>query len=291
MKTGFIGLGAMGKPMAKNLAASGLLSGVWNRTPTVAASVAKTLNCRHAESIADIGKYCDVLVLCVSADQDVLDVCAEVATAMKAGGVVIDCSTVSANTAREAADTLAASGIQFLDCPVSGGTEGAARGTLAIMAGGDREAFEQVLPVLEAMGGSVRLLGQVGAGQAAKATNQIMVAGINQAVTEALAFAEQQNLPIDDLIELLASGAAGSWFLRHRGPTMVRDEYPLGFKVDLHEKDLKICQEMAATLGVKLPIVEMTLLHYRRLLDAGYRDEDISSLHRLKVQAYDTDEP
>jgi 3-hydroxyisobutyrate dehydrogenase len=192
---------------------------------------------------------------------------------------------VAASTARDAAALLAASGAGFLDCPVSGGTEGAAAGTLSIMAGGDEATLERARPALEAIGGSITLMGPVGAGQSAKATNQIMVAGINQAVTEALAFGQAQGLPMDRLISALEKGAAGNWFLSKRGPTMIRGEFPLGFKVGLHAKDLEICRRMADQLGVKLPLVEMTLLHYARL-PAQSADEDISALFRLKSDMF-----
>ena len=290
MKTGMIGLGAMGAPMARNLAAAGLLHGVWNRSDDKAVALAEELGCVRAESPEQLAADCDTIVLCVSADRDVLDLCGRVAVTMASGGVIVDCSTVSAATAREAAAMLSLNGIGFLDCPVSGGTEGAAKGTLAIMVGGEESDLNKAMPALDALGGTIRHMGPSGAGQATKATNQIMVAGINQAVTEALAFARQQGLPMNDLIALLGSGAAGNWFLEHRGQTMVRHEFPLGFKVELHQKDLGICRDMAGELGVRLPVVEMTMLHYRRLLEAGHRDEDISSLYRIKEKMFDKDE-
>ncbi len=125
-------------------------------------------------------------------------------------------------------------------------------------------------------------MGPVGAGQATKAVNQVVVAGVAQAVSEALAFAEAQGLPLDKVIEVVGSGAAQSWFLTNRGPNMMRMSFPLGFKVVLHDKDLGIVQRMAAAQGVQLPIVEMTRVHYRRLVEQGHGDEDISSLFRLK---------
>jgi 3-hydroxyisobutyrate dehydrogenase len=209
----------------------------------------------------------------------------ELASALRPGAIVVDCSTVAAGTAREAARQLAAAGAEFLDCPVSGGTEGAVAGTLSIMVGGDEATLERARPVLEAMGGSITHMGPVGAGQSAKATNQIMVAGINQAVTEALAFGQAQGLPMDRLIAALEKGAAGNWFLSRRGPTMIRGEFPLGFKVGLHAKDLEICRRMAEEHGVRLPVVEMTLLHYGRLPELS-ADEDISALFRLKLEMF-----
>ncbi len=268
--------------MARRLHDAGLLQSVMNRTPSVAHTFADETGCRAASSPADLAAHCDCVMLCVSADQDVLELVAELATSMRTGGLVIDCSTVSAATARSAAQLLAEHGIGFLDCPVSGGTEGARDGTLAIMAGGTEKDFARGLPVLECVGKRITLMGPAGAGQATKAINQVMVAGINQTVTEALAFAVAENLPLEKVVDTLGGGAAANWFLAHRGKTMVRDQFPLGFKVSLHRKDLEICRQMAAEHDANLPIVEMTLLHYRRLIENGHGDDDISSLYTLK---------
>jgi 3-hydroxyisobutyrate dehydrogenase len=289
LRVGFIGLGAMGLPMARNLHRAGLLAGAWNRTRGRAELLATETGVPAAASPAELAAGCDVVVSCVSADADLLEVIGAIAPALPPGAVVVDCSTVAAGTARQAAALLAAHGAAFLDCPVSGGTEGAIHGTLSIMAGGDAAALERARPALEAMGGSIAHMGPVGAGQAAKATNQIMVAGINQAVTEALAFAQAQGLPMDKLIPALEKGAAGNWFLSRRGPTMIRGDFPLGFKVELHAKDLEICRRMAAELGVKLPVVEMTLLHYTRL-PASSAEQDISALFLLKSSMFSQDD-
>jgi 3-hydroxyisobutyrate dehydrogenase len=286
LKTGFIGLGAMGSPMATNLHRAGLLTAVWNRTGEKAASLARNTGCMHCTSPIDLAGRCDVVVLCVSADQDVLDLVETLAPAMSQGAIVVDCSTVDAATARQASSRLIARGVGFLDCPVSGGTEGARQGTLSIMVGGESGHLERVRPVLAAMGRTIVHLGPAGSGQAAKATNQVMVAGINQAVTEALAFGESQGLPMDALIEALSQGAAGNWFLSHRGPTMVRGEFPLGFKIVLHQKDLGICAAMAAARGVRLPLVEMTRVHYDHLIESGSGGQDISALYGLKKEMF-----
>jgi 3-hydroxyisobutyrate dehydrogenase len=286
LKTGFIGLGAMGLPMAENLHRKGLLAAVWNRSTDKAAAVSQETGCRHCSTLEELAGICDVLVMCVTADQDVLDIVRAVAPGLSPGDVVIDCSTVDASTAKEAASLLETYEVGFLDCPVSGGTEGARLGTLSIMVGGAEDHLGRARPALEAMGKSIVHLGPAGAGQAAKATNQVMVAGINQAVTEALAFGRSQGLPMDALIEALSEGAAGNWFLSHRGPTMVEGRFPLGFKVALHQKDLGICAGMAADMGARLPLVEMTRIHYDRLIEQGLGDEDISSLFVLKENLF-----
>jgi 3-hydroxyisobutyrate dehydrogenase len=201
---------------------------------------------------------------------------------LKAGSLCIDCSTVSADTARQAAALLAERGVAFLDAPVSGGVEGAKAGTLAIMVGGASDSFARAQPVLQAMGKTVTHFGPNGLGQAAKATNQLMCAGVIQAVAEAMAFAKAEQLPLDKLIDTLGKGAGSSWYFVHRAPNMARGNYPAGFRLVLHEKDLRICRDMAARHGVQLPLIEMTLLHYRRLIEQGHGDEDISTLFRLK---------
>ncbi|MFM7627871.1 MAG: NAD(P)-dependent oxidoreductase, partial [Gammaproteobacteria bacterium] len=193
MRTGFLGLGAMGVPMARNLHKAGMLQGVWNRSAERPVALAQELGCNAATTPDALAAQCEALVLCVSADTDVLDVVRALAPGLKPGTLVIDCSTVSADAARAAGALVAARGAAFLDCPVSGGVEGAQKGTLAIMCGGEEAAFERAKPVLEAMGRTVRWFGPQGAGQATKATNQIMCAGIIRAVGEAMAFARAQH--------------------------------------------------------------------------------------------------
>jgi 3-hydroxyisobutyrate dehydrogenase len=285
---GFAGLGAMGRGMARNLHRAGLLAGIWNRTRSVADELAAELRVPAPSSLAELARICDVVVTCVSADADVLAVVDGLAPGLRAGSVVIDCSTVSGDTAREAAHRLAPRQVGFLDAPVSGGVEGARDGTLAIMVGGETVVYERSLPVLRAMGRTIGHFGPQGAGQAAKATNQIMCAGVIQAVAEAMAFAQAEGLPLEQLIETLGKGAGSSWYFVHRAPNIVRDSYPPGFRVRLHEKDLRICREMAARHGVALPIVEATLVEYRRLIEQGHGDEDISTLFRLKEALFAT---
>ncbi|MGD2138234.1 MAG: NAD(P)-dependent oxidoreductase [Gammaproteobacteria bacterium] len=287
MHAGVIGLGAMGAPMARNLAGAGRLTAVWNRTSATAAALATELGVKAAGDPAELAHDCEVVILSVAADADVLDVVAALAHGLHPGSVVIDTSTVSRDTARTAAARVQSTGAAFLDAPVSGGVEGARQGTLAMMVGGEAAVLERVQPLLEAVAGRITHMGPAGAGQATKAVNQIMAAGINQAVTEALAFAGAHALPLEKVIEVVGGGAAGNWFLDHRGPGMVRHEFEPGFRVELHHKDLLICRQMAATYGVALPVVEMTLIHYRRLMDAGFGDKDISALFHEKSALFD----
>ena len=287
MKTGIIGLGAMGAPMARNLHRAGHLAAIWNRTAGTATQLGDELGITPAESPAALAAACELIILSVSADEDVLSVIDALLPGLLPGSVVMDTSTVSRETAQRAAEKLAAVNTAFMDAPVSGGIEGARKGTLAMMVGGDADVLARVQPVLDSIAGRVAHMGPVGAGQATKAVNQVMAAGINQAVSEALAFAEKLDLPLDQVIDVVGSGAAGNWFLTHRGPTMTKQKYDPGFRVALHHKDLAICKQMAAEFDVAMPLVEMTLIHYRRLMDAGHGGEDISALYREKRRLFD----
>ena len=283
MKTGVIGLGAMGSGMALNLHKAGYLHGVWNRTRSKAQQIAGKTGAVVFQSPAALAADCELIILCVSRDADVLEMVEQVATTARAETIVVDTSTVSSNTAELAAAKLAKKHVAFLDCPVSGGVEGARNGTLAMMVGGDAEVLSRAEETLKSIAASVTLIGPTGSGQACKAVNQIMCAGINQAVTEALAFGEAMGLDMNKVVDVVAKGAAGNWFLDHRGKTMLADDNDTGFKLNLHHKDLSICMAMMQELGsVSLPLVDTTLKQYEQLMEQGYGDEDISALYRLK---------
>lgn len=278
----------MGAHMARNLHQAGLLTAVWNRSADKAtALVAELKGIEQARNPAELAQICDVIITCVSRDEDVIGVVEQMLPGVQAGAVICDTSTVSSDTARQAAALLTDKKAAFLDCPVSGGVEGARKGTLVTMVGGPAQALEKARPALAAIAANIVHMGDTGAGQATKAVNQLMAAGINQAVTEALAFGESLGLDADKMVDVVAAGAAGNWFVDHRGKTMLKGSFEPGFKLALHHKDLEICQRMAlANTGISLPLVEMTLLHYRRLMDQGHGDEDISALFRLKQQQH-----
>ena len=278
MKVGMIGLGAMGLGMARNLAKAGFLTAVYNRT------TAKTLEFKVAtyDLPEALAAEVDIVLICVSADQDVIGLVEAIAKTIKPGSIVVDLSTVSSDTAQKAAAILLKKEVIFLDAPVSGGVEGAKNGTLAMMVGGNIKALEKARPALEAIAKRIIHIGDTGSGQATKAANQIMCAGINQAVTEALAFAQSQGLEIEKVIDVISGGAAGNWFLEHRGYTMTQDIFAPGFKLALHHKDLKICQTMAAQSDIAIPLSDMTVINYEQLMNDGFGDEDISALYRLK---------
>ena len=282
MKTTVIGLGAMGAGIAGNLFRAGHLSQAWNRSPERAQAAAAQHGFGLADSLEHAAAQADLVITSVSADADLLQVVERLCRTMTAGSVVLDTSTVSIDTARKVAERLEAHGIHFLDAPVSGGKEGAEKATMVMMVGGDPAVLEQVMPVLESISRKVVHLGPVGSGQATKAVNQIMCAGINQAVTEALAFGQHQGLDMDKVVDVVSSGAAGNWFVEHRGRSMCNGTFAPGFRVALHHKDLKICQAMLAADEVALPMVEMTLAQYEQLMADGHGDEDISALYRVK---------
>lgn len=287
MKTAFIGLGGMGQGMAANLHAAGLLTAVYNRSSAKAAAFAREYGVAAVDTPQATVAGAEAIVICVSADADVLAVVDAITPALTDRHIVIDCSTIASDSAREAAARVGRSGAAFVDAPVSGGTEGAKNGTLSIMVGADDAVFERARPVLDAMGASITHMGEVGTGQATKAVNQILCAGINQAVCEGLRFAQALDLPLDKVVDVVGSGAAGNWFVNHRGKTMVKDIFELGFKMKHHHKDLGICLHMAELNGGKLPLSAQTRDEYARLMDAGYGEEDISALYRARRDLFD----
>lgn len=282
LKAGFVGLGAMGHPMAAHLARAGLLQAVWTRTPEKARAAAAEWDLTPAADLADLAARCNVIALCVPADADVLADVAVIARHAAPGTIVVDHSTVSSVTAQEARQRMAAAGGDFVDAPVSGGVEGAINGRLSVMVGGDEAAVARVRPLLDCYAARISHLGGSGAGQNAKAVNQVLVAGIAAAVCEGLALAEKLGLDGETLIPTLAAGAAGNWFLDKRGATLLRDEFSVGFKLALLHKDLKIVRELARSAGTDRSVIEKALADYAVLMAQGHGDEDISALIRLK---------
>jgi 3-hydroxyisobutyrate dehydrogenase len=285
IRAGVIGLGAMGAPMAGHLADAGLLAMVWNRSPVKADQFNRETGVDIATSPAHLAAVCNVILTCVSADADLLDVVGQILPGIGPGDVVCDFSTVAPATARQVAASLAKAGAGFVDAPVSGGVEGARKGTLSVMAGGESANVSRIMPVLETVSGTVTHMGPVGSGQATKAVNQVIVAGTAEAVCEALALAEKLNLPSERLLAVVGAGAAGSWFLQHRGQTMLNNEFDVGFKLSLLLKDLLICRELAQDLNIPLATVEAAIGDYSKLVELGDGDHDISGLIRLKRSA------
>ena len=286
MRTGFIGLGAMGIPMAYHLHKRGYLISVWNRTQSKAATFASQTGVVQANDFSELCEMCRAIMICVSRDQDLQEVIGRLLPHLQPDTIVIDTSTVSPSTALDVAMRLKQQNVDFLDAPVTGGVEGAKKGKLAMMVGGDAAVVQRATPILQSFTARIVHMGGSGKGQAAKAVNQLMAAGINQAVTDALAFAQRLQLPMDKTIDVISGGAAGNWFLEHRGASMVQGHFEAGFPVTLHQKDLAICQEVAQSLGLELNLVSITGNDYQMLIDMGFGNEDISALYRLKKQRF-----
>ncbi|WP_257386808.1 NAD(P)-dependent oxidoreductase [Tahibacter caeni] len=282
IRAGFVGLGAMGWSMAAHLHQRGLLAAVANRSRDKAERFAAGHAGVVAAGVDTIAQNCNVIALCVSADADVLGVSRAIAANAAPGTVVVDHSTVSSTTARAAAELLRAAAGDFVDAPVSGGVEGAKNGKLSVMAGGDVATVERVRPVLDAYAARVTHMGPVGAGQNTKAVNQVLIAGIAQAVTEGLALGEALGLDPAALLPTLGAGAAGNWFLEKRGATMLANQFSVGFKLGLLHKDLGIVRELALAAGTDRSVIEKSLADYAELMARGHADEDISALIRLK---------
>ena len=285
MKVGVIGLGAMGANMALNFHYAGFLHRVWNRTRASAEAVSAKTKVKIADSPQQLAADCELIITSVSRDADVLEVVRSILATIKPETVVADTSTVSAETARQAATQLKEKQAYFLDCPVSGGVEGARNATLAIMAGGEEKILARVRPALSSIASNIAYIGPTGSGQACKAVNQLMAAGINQAVTEALAFGEIMGLDMNKVVDIVSTGAAGNWFLEHRGKSMLAGKFIPGFKLSLHHKDLMICKSMLQNVtAASMPILNATLDDYQHLMDEGHADDDISALFRLKQE-------
>jgi 3-hydroxyisobutyrate dehydrogenase/2-hydroxy-3-oxopropionate reductase len=203
---------------------------------------------------------------------------------LAAGSVVVDCSTIAPATAIASAQRLARQGVDYLDAPVTGGTEGAKAGSLTVLVGGEPAALERARPVLEIIGSTIHHFGPVGRGQQVKAVNQVLVAGSYAAVAEAMALGQRLELPMEAVVNALQGGAAGSWALSHRAHSMLMAEYPLGFRMALHHKDLGIALEAADDVNLDLPVTQLVANLEDRLMEQGHGDEDVSALHRT----YDT---
>ncbi|HET7678388.1 MAG TPA: NAD(P)-dependent oxidoreductase [Candidatus Limnocylindrales bacterium] len=281
-RVGFLGLGTMGAAMAANLARAGFPLHVWNRTPGRAAALVE-LGATEAATPAELTAAVDVAVLCLSDTPDVEAVLfgpAGAADGTSAGRLVIDCSTISPAATRDFAARLAERGVAFVDAPVSGGSEGAVKGTLTIMVGGEAGDVARARPVLEAMGRTITHMGPAGAGQATKAVNQVILCGAYLGVAEGLILAIKAGLDPQVVVEALSGGAAQSWVLANRSGRMIEDDYPLGFKVSLHRKDLAIALAMARELGVTLPVSALAAELENGLIARGHGDEDVSALAR-----------
>ncbi|MFO7707758.1 MAG: NAD(P)-dependent oxidoreductase [Desulfobacterales bacterium] len=283
MNIAFIGMGTMGAAMAANLIKAGHAVTVHNRTREREEPVAKA-GARRAASPREAAQSAEIVIICVSDTPDVETVIlgAEgVIHGVSAGAMVVDMSTISPSATRRMAAELADKSIRMLDAPVSGGSEGARSGTLTIMVGGEAADVEKAMPVFRAMGKTITHVGPVGSGQMAKAINQVIICGTYLAVAEGVALGLKAGLNMETVVSALVGGAAGSWGLSNRSGNMIKNSYPLGFRVRLHRKDVIIALEVARELGVYLPVAALVEQIENGLVSQGYGDEDVSSMARL----------
>lgn len=281
-RVGVIGLGTMGSAMAANLLAAGFETSVWNRTPGRASALVEA-GAHEADSPAGVARDADLVVLSVSDTPDVEQVLFDddgVVAGAHAGLVVIDTSTISPSATRDFARRLRERGADLVDAPVSGGSEGAKNATLTIFVGGDEAAVARVRPVLDALGKTITHFGPVGSGQAVKAVNQVVIAGVYLAVAEGLVLAIKAGLEPEKVVEALGGGVAGSWILANRSGRMLANEYPLGFRTSLHLKDLGIALGLAREVGAVLPLAGLAQQLENGLVARGLGDEDNSNLAR-----------
>jgi 3-hydroxyisobutyrate dehydrogenase len=282
MKIGFIGLGTMGVGMALNILKAGHEVTVHNRTREKEKAVAKE-GARRAASPRNAAQGAEIIITMVSDTPDVEEVVLGtdgIIHGAPQGAIVIDMSTISPSATRQMAEALSQKGIKMLDAPVSGGPEGANNGTLAIMVGGTPDDFEKALPILEIMGKTVTHVGPSGAGQITKAINQIIISGTYLSVAEGLTLGMKAGLDMEKVIAAISGGAASSWVLHNRGINVVKNSYPLGFRVKLHHKDLGIALQTARELEVALPATALVEQIENGLIACGYEDDDVSAIGR-----------
>jgi 3-hydroxyisobutyrate dehydrogenase len=273
----------MGAAMAANLARAGFAVTAWNRTPGRAPEL-EGLGVALAGSPADVAQATDAVVVCVSDTPDVESVLfgpEGLAGGAHSGQLVIDCSTISPSATRDFAARLADQGVALVDAPVSGGSEGAQKATLTIFCGGEAADVERARPILAAMGKTITHVGPSGAGQAVKAVNQVILAGTYLGVAEGIVLAMKAGLDVQQVVEALGGGAAQSWVLANRSERMRVNDYPLGFKVALHRKDLGIALDLAHQLGAQLPVAEEAAEFETDLIGHGHADDDMSALARV----------
>jgi len=282
-RIGFLGLGTMGAAMAANLARAGFSVTAWNRSPGRAPEL-DDLGVERATNPADVGGIADIVVVCVSDTPDVEDVLFGshgLAEGARRGSLVVDCSTISPSATRDFAARLAEHHVDLVDAPVSGGSEGAQKGTLTIFCGGTADAVERARPILAAMGRTITHVGPSGSGQAVKAVNQVILAGTYLGVAEGIVLAIKAGLDVDQVVEALGGGAAQSWVLANRSGRMLANDYPLGFKVALHRKDLGIALALAREMGAELPVTDLAADLETELIAAGHGEDDMSALARV----------
>ena len=285
-KCAFVGLGVMGYPMAGHLAAAGHEVTVYNRTAARAKAWVGEHEGTAAPTPAQAAAAAEMVFVCVGDDDDVRSVTAApdgALESMAAGSVLVDHTTASARLAQELHEEASRRGVGFLDAPVSGGESGARNGALTVMCGGDQAVFDRAEPVIGAYARAVTRLGGPGAGQLTKMVNQICIAGVLQGLSEGIDFARRAGLDVDQVVDTISQGAAGSWQMENRGSTMGRRQFDFGFALDWMRKDLAICLAEAERIGATLPVTALVDQYYARLQRRGRGRWDTSSLIELLV--------
>jgi len=285
-RIGVVGTGIMGRPMALNLAKAGFDVTAYNRTAARAEALAKE-GITVAKSVAEVGESCTVVITMVPDTDDVLEVVegeGGLASSMKDGSVLIDMSTIAPGPTGELAARLVSKGIAMLDAPVSGGAWGAQQGTLSIMVGGEQATFERCLPVFDAIGKTIMLMGPSGMGQTTKLVNQILVVGVASTVAEALVFAAANGADLLKTIEAVGSGAAGSWQLSNLGPRMIRRDFAPGFMVKLQQKDLRLILEAAQDKHLPLAVTSIARQYFTAAEAAGLGEEGTQAIIKVVEQ-------
>jgi len=283
VRVAVVGLGTMGAPMARHALAAGHSVTVHNRTRAREEPLA-ALGAARADSPGEAAIGADAVLTCVSDGPDLEAVVlgdGGILETIGRGSVLVDCSTVSPSVERRLRELLVARGADLVDAPVSGGSEGAERGTLTVFCGGAEAAVERARPLLQSFSRSITHLGPVGSGQAAKAVNQIFLAGAYAGLGEALVYGQRAGLPMEALVTALQGGAADAWVIRNRSGNVIDERYPLGFRLWMHLKDVRIGLEEAAALGVPMPVTSLVADLEDRLVEAGFGDEDVSALARV----------
>ena len=281
MRISFLGLGVMGYPMAGYLAKEGHDVCVYNRTTEKAKRWLSENDGRMAESPAEAAANAEIVFTCVGNDDDVRSVIIEddgILPAIPPGSIIVDHTTASASIAKEIHQLAQTKDVGFLDAPLSGGQAGAESGQLTIMAGGDPDTYERVLPVMESYAKACTLVGPVGSGQLAKMVNQICIAGIVQGLSEGIHFAKRANLDVAKVIGAISKGAAQSWQMENRWQTMVDDQFEFGFAVEWMRKDLKIALDEASRNGATLDATTLVDGYYAEVEELGGSRWDTSSL-------------
>ena len=270
-RIGFIGMGLMGVPMGENLADAGYPLTVWNRTPGRAKTLLEA-GATEASSPSDVASRSDIIITMVSDSEDVAAVVAGpngIIEGVESGAVVIDMSTISPKTSIALAEQLKAKGVQLLDAPVTGGVAGAQAGTLSILVGGEKSAFDRALPVFEKMGANITHVGPSGAGHTTKLANQILAAGCMAGISEALVFAKKAGLDLDTWFKAVENGAGASWHLSNMAPKIIDGDFSAGYMVKHHQKDLRLILETAGENAVAVPMTALVAQLYRAVQAEG----------------------